>query len=51
MTYNAAVKVLKSEMEFLGMDWLTLRDFLMSSPEAFSLKARQAFQIVDSEDT
>lgn len=50
MTYNAAVKVLKNEMEFLGMEWLTLRNFLIDAPQAFSLKTQEAFKIVEAEE-
>jgi len=49
MTYNAAVKILKSEMEFLNMNWAQLRDMLTHNPQAFPLKAREAMDVVDKE--
>jgi len=50
MTLQEARNRMFSEMQFLGLDWDALREFLDESPGAFSYKTLIAYKVIREEN-
>ena len=46
MTLQEAINRIKSEMQFMGLNWADLEHMLQEQPEVFSYKTNMAYRIV-----